>query len=126
MRFSSGDHDPFNWITGKLVNLVWRITPDCREVTRLTSEGRDRPLPLGTRLRIGLHRRFCKWCARYARQLDFLHKANHLFAAHVDQLSGPSLNTDAKSRMKRTLQTVASGESRQRRFATEYNDQRPV
>ena len=113
MRFSSGDHDPFNWITGKLVNLVWRITPDCREVTRLTSEGRDRPLPLGTRLRIGLHRRFCKWCARYARQLDFLHKANHLFAAHVDHLTGPSLNTDAKLRMKRTLETLAIRGSRQ-------------
>ena len=113
MLFSSGDHNPSNWITGKLVNLVWRITPDCREVTRLTSEGRDRLLPLGTRLRLGLHRRFCKWCARYARQLDFLHKANHLFAAHVDQLSGPSLSTDAKSRMKRTLQTGASRESRQ-------------
>jgi hypothetical protein len=116
MRFSSGDHRPFDWITSKLVNLVWRITPDCREVTRLTSEGRDRVLPLGTRLRLGLHRRFCKWCARYAKQLDFLHKANHLFATHLDQLSGPSLNTDAKSRMKRTLQTVASRESRQASF----------
>ena len=116
MRFSSGDRDPSNWITGKLVNLVWRITPDCREVTRLTSAWRDRLLPLGTPLRLGLHRRFCKWCARYARQLDFLHKANHLFAAHVDQLSGPSLNNDAKLRMKRTLQTVAIRESRQAPF----------
>ena len=113
MLFSSGDGNPSNWITGKLVNLVWRITPDYREVTRLTSEGRDRLLPLGTRLRLGLHRRFCKWCARYARQLDLLHKANHLFVAHVDQTIGPSLNTDAKSRMKRTLHTVATRESRQ-------------
>jgi hypothetical protein len=113
MLSSSGDRDPSNWITGKLVNLVWMITPDCREVTRLTSEGRDRLLPLGARLRLGLHRRFCKWCGRYARQLDLLHKANHLFAAHLDQITGPSLNTDAKSRMKRTLHTVATRESRQ-------------
>jgi hypothetical protein len=42
-----------------------------------------------------------------------LHKASKLFAAHVDQLSGPSLNTDAKSRMRRTLQTTATRESRQ-------------
>lgn len=107
MLFSCGDHDPSKWITAKLANLVWRITPDCREVTRLTSEGRDRLLPLGARLRLGLHRRFCKWCARYARQLDFLHKANHLFTAHVDQRDGPSLNTDAKRRIKRTLQNLA-------------------
>ena len=113
MLFSSGDRDPWNWITGKLLNLVWRITPDCRQVARLTSEGRERLLPLGARLRLGLHRCFCKWCARYARQLNFLHKASKLFAAHVDQLSGPSLNTDAKSRMRRTLQTTATRESRQ-------------
>ena len=112
MLFSSGDRDPWNWITGKLLNLVWKITPDCREVARLTSEGHDRPLPLGARLRLGLHRRFCQWCARYARQLDFLHQANHLFAEHLDQLSGPSLSTDAKSRMKRTLKTMAPRESR--------------
>jgi hypothetical protein len=49
MPFSTDDHEPPNWITAKLANLVWRMTPDCREVTRLTSEGRDRPLPLGTR-----------------------------------------------------------------------------
>ena len=104
MLFSSGDRDASNWITGKLVNLVLRTTPGCREVTRLTSEGRDRLLPLSARLRLGLHRRFCKWCARYAKQLDFLHRASHHFEAHVDQLNGPSLSTDAKSRMKRTLQ----------------------
>jgi hypothetical protein len=113
MLFSSGDRDPRNWIAGKLLHLVWRMTPDCREVTRLSSEGLDRLLPLGTRLRLGLHRRFCKWCARYARQLDFLDKASHLFAAHVDQLSGPSLSIDAKSRLKRTLQREATRESRQ-------------
>ena len=113
MLSSSGDRNPSNWITGKLVNLVWKITPDCREVARLTSEGRDRLLPLGTRLRLGLHRRFCKWCGRYARQLDFLHKANQLLAAHLDEITGPSLDTDAKSRMKRTLHTVATRESRQ-------------
>ena len=104
MPFSTDDHEPPNWITAKLANLVWRMTPDCREVTRLTSEGRDRPLPLGTRLRLGLHRCFCKWCARYAKQLDLLHEANLLFAEHVDQIGGPTLDRDAKSRMKHALQ----------------------
>jgi hypothetical protein len=103
MPFSTDDHEPPNWITAKLANLVWRMTPDCREVTRLTSEGRDRPLPLGTRLRLGLHRCFCKWCARYAKQLDLLHEANLLFAEHVDQIGGPTLDSDAKARIKLAL-----------------------
>jgi hypothetical protein len=111
MLFSSGDRDPWNWITGKLLNLVWRITPDCRQVARLTSEGRERLLPLGARLRLGLHRCFCKWCARYAKQLDLLHEANLLFAEHVDQIGGPTLESDAKARMKLALQTAANGES---------------
>jgi hypothetical protein len=104
---------------GVALELILRMTLDSLPfVTNirsalLTSEGRDRLLPLGTRLRLCLHRRFCKWCARYARQLDFLDKANHLFAAHLDQITGPSLDTDAKSRMKRTLQTAATRESRQ-------------
>ena len=96
MPFSTDDHEPPNWITAKLANLVWRMTPDCREVTRL---------------RLGLHRCFCKWCARYAKQLDLLHEANHLFAQHVDQIGGPTLDSDAKARMKRALQKASNGES---------------
>jgi hypothetical protein len=115
MPFLPGDHEPPNRIAAKLANLVWRMMPDCRDVTRLTSEQRDRSLPLGTRLRLGLHRRFCKWCARYASQLDLLHEANHRFAAHVDQIGGQPLDSDAKARMKRVLRTAASGESRQSR-----------
>jgi len=104
MPFSTGDHEMPNWVTAKISNLVWRMTPDCRDITRLTSEGRDRRLPLGTRLRLGLHRRFCRWCARYASQLDLLHEANHLFAEHAGKIGGPTLDSDAKARIKRALQ----------------------
>ena len=92
MLFSSGDRDPLNWITGKLLNLVWRITPGCRQVARLTSEGHERLLPPGARLRLGLHRCFCKRCACYARQLSFLHQASKLFATHVDEALNVALH----------------------------------
>ena len=101
-------HERPNWITAKFANLVWKITPRCPEVARLTSEERDRPLSLGARTRLGLHRRYCAWCACYAQQLDLLHEASHAFPEHVDQLSGPSLDPAAKSRMKRAL--TRSGE----------------
>ena len=111
MPFSTDDHEPPNRITAKLANLVWSMTLDCREVTWLTSEGRDRPLPLGTRLRLGLHRCFCKWCARYAKQLQILHEANHFFAEHVDQIGGSALDSDATARIKHALQIARNGES---------------
>ena len=99
----SDEHKTPNWITTKVANVVWRITPHCREVTRLTSEGRDHPLPLGARLRLGLHRRFCVWCARYAGQLDLLQEASQRFPQHVAETGGPALADDARTRMKREL-----------------------
>src|SRR6516162_7289676 len=81
MPFWTDDHESPNWITANLANLVRRMTPSCREVSRLTSKGRDRLLPLGSRLRLALHCCFCKWCARYANQLQLLHEATHLFVA---------------------------------------------
>jgi hypothetical protein len=86
------------------------MTPNCREVTRLTSQERDRVLPLGTQLKLALHRRFCRWCARYAKQLQFLHQASHLLPENSDRTEGPLLERDAKRRMKKALQTAANGE----------------
>jgi hypothetical protein len=110
MPFLSGDHEPPNWIAAKLATLVWKVTPDCRDIIRLTSEEHDRLLPLGTRLQLLLHRRFCQCCARYAKQLELLHEANRRFAAHINRITGPLLDNDSKARMKRALRSAASDE----------------
>jgi hypothetical protein len=94
-------HEKPHWIKARVADIVWRITPHCREVARLTSEQRDHPLPLGVRMRLGLHRAFCKWCTRYARQLDLLQEAAHRFPEHLDEIAGPALPADAKARLKR-------------------------
>jgi hypothetical protein len=106
MSHSTHDHAPPNWLKTKVSNWFWVLTPTCKEVARLTSEGRDRPLPLGMRLRLRLHRAFCQWCARYAKQLDLVHEASHAFPENVDQAGGPALDADARARMKRALQDV--------------------
>ena len=46
MPFSTDDHEPPNRITAKLANLVWSMTPDCREVTRLPRKGATVHSPL--------------------------------------------------------------------------------
>lgn len=106
MSHTTHDHAPPNWLKTKVSNWFWSLSPTCKEVVRLTSEGRDRSLPFGMRLRLSLHRAFCKWCARYARQLDLVHEASHLFPEHADQAGVPALGTDAKARMKRAIQEV--------------------
>ena len=108
MSLSPHDQPPPNWLQTKISTWFWSLTPACKEVARLTSEADDHPLPVGMRLRLGLHRSFCQWCARYAKQLDFVHEASHLFPQHVDQLAGPALGSDAKERMKRALQLTTS------------------
>jgi hypothetical protein len=63
----------------------------------------DLPLPFGIRLRVRFHRFFCVWCARYAKQLQFIKKSGEEFSDHAEQLAGPSLDDDAKARLKIAL-----------------------
>ena len=93
-------HDEVKSIGKRIADSIW---PTCHEVARLTSQGRDRELPRGTRIRLSIHRFFCKWCARYARQLDLLHQASQELPDHLDQTEGQSLKPDLKSRFKSAL-----------------------
>lgn len=91
---------------GPIVGWLIRLTPTCKDMTQLLSEGMDRPLPLGTRVKIRLHFLICKWCERYKNQLIFLRQA---VRRHPEQLEGeavtppPALSSDAKARLKQTL-----------------------
>lgn len=93
-------HEP-RGIRSALADLIWLITPDCHEVVRLTSEGRDRKLPPVLRFRLHLHRMFCKFCARYLRQIDFLGKAISQLPKHLEQ--GGGLSPAAQERLKQAL-----------------------
>jgi len=111
MPLSPHDHSLPNRLKTKVSTWFWSLTPTCKEVARLTSEGRDHSLPFGVRFRLGLHRSFCQWCARYAKQLDLIHEASHVLPEHIDQMTGANLGRDAKARMKRALRKEAGGES---------------
>lgn len=47
----------------------------CKEVTRLVSQGLDRRLGFGERLRLRLHLAICDGCANFRRQVLLLRKA---------------------------------------------------
>lgn len=96
-----------NWLKTKVSRWFWSFTPTCKEVARLTSESRDHALPIGIRLRLGLHRAFCPWCARYAKQVDLVHEASHHLPEHLTEIGEPSLNGDACARIKRALRDAA-------------------
>lgn len=48
---------------------------DCKEVTRLVSQGLDRDLSLGERMALRLHLAICEGCRNVSKQLAFLRRA---------------------------------------------------
>ena len=47
----------------------------CREATRLASQGLDRPLSFGERVRLRLHLAICSGCANFTRQIALARRA---------------------------------------------------
>ena len=54
--------------------------PSCKEVSHLVSQGLDRRLGFGERLRLRLHLAICDGCANFKRQMDFLRAAVNRFS----------------------------------------------
>jgi hypothetical protein len=85
---------------------VWNHTPNCAEMSRLTSRSLEEPLSLRMRLRMRLHQLICVWCQRYERHLKFLHRvAPRLHEPQVD-LPGRGLSLEARERIVKSLQAV--------------------
>jgi len=47
----------------------------CREATRLASQGLDRPLSFGERVRLRVHLAVCAGCTNFSRQAELLRRA---------------------------------------------------
>ena len=82
---------------------VWIHTPNCAEMTRLTSLAFERPPSLRLRFRMWLHQLICVWCLRYQRQLRFLHHAGPRLREDLDQASSQNLSQESKRRMVERL-----------------------
>lgn len=80
-----------------------RITPPCRDVTRLVSESMDRTLPLLIRIKLQLHYWICQACAQYRRQLLALRQATRRSASETHAQEDTQLSSAAKARLKEAL-----------------------
>lgn len=47
----------------------------CKEASRLVSQGLDRQLGIGERLRLRVHLAICDGCSNFSKQMAFLRKA---------------------------------------------------
>ncbi|GIW54683.1 MAG: hypothetical protein KatS3mg082_1087 [Nitrospiraceae bacterium] len=71
-------------VIGPIADWLIRLTPSCKEMTRLLSESMDRTLPFRTRVKMRLHVVFCTWCERYKHQLVLIRDA---IRRHPDRFS---------------------------------------
>jgi uncharacterized membrane protein len=99
-----------NWLSARIVNFIAGATPRCVEVTRLLSEGMDRPLPWWTYVKLRLHFLVCTYCKRYGEHLRFLRHAGHHYCEHSDEASGEQMPPEARQQIKQMLRDVIAGQ----------------
>lgn len=92
-----------NWFQTRLVILIGKHTPKCREMVRILSDSLDRPLPLSMRIKKRIHYLICCWCQRYEEQLHYIRKTAAAFPEHADVNSGAGWSSEAQERVKRRL-----------------------
>ena len=76
----------------------------CRHMTRLISDGLDRPLSWWERFCLGVHLLGCPPCLRFSRAIRWLHR--RLPAAQADVQLPP----EARDRIARALEQAGRGE----------------
>jgi len=93
----------FQTLKVRLLVWVWNHTPNCAEMSRLTSLSFEQPPSLRLRFWMCLHRLICVWCKRYSQHLKFLHRAAPGLRETVEHASSRSLSEGAKRRILQHL-----------------------
>ncbi len=82
----------------------------CQEVAKLVSEGHDRKLSLGQRMKVRLHLAGCVVCRRFSKQIALIRRltrtagmAESGWLVAEGGAFDESLSTEAKERMKQEL-----------------------
>lgn len=81
---------------------------NCKEYSRLVSEGMDRPLSLWDRVCMSMHRLLCPPCDMIKKQIDGLRKACRFTPPENQDENDPScmLPEDARMRIKKVLRDL--------------------
>ena len=87
----------------RFVVWVWKHTPSCAEMSRLTSRALEQPLTLKMRMKMRLHFVICAWCRRYFEQINFLHHAAPRLGLELGELTGRGMSAEAKQRVTQRI-----------------------
>lgn len=87
----------------RLMRLMARFMPPCRDIAALVSRGMDEPLPWSRRLLIRLHVGMCRLCRRYEAQLRLIRHGVRQGAAPDRAPLDEVLSPEARERLRRAL-----------------------
>jgi len=80
----------------------------CKEITSLVSQSLDGDLPFRQRLGVRLHLWMCSLCARFRRQLLFLHEAARYLGRNAAASASGRLPQEARARIKQALREAGN------------------
>lgn len=98
---------PHPWIF-KLMVAFSKLTPNCPEVSRLSSASLDRPLTWRERIAMRAHFLICSWCRRYQQQLRFLRSAVRSVEQGGEAQPPHTLPPAARDKLKQRLKAESS------------------
>lgn len=90
-------------ITYRMMRLMARMMPSCRDVSALVSQGMDGRVSWRRRLTIRMHLSMCSLCRRYERQLRLLREAADSYGDPERNQLEPGLSEPAKQRLRESL-----------------------
>lgn len=93
----------FQKVNYKMMRLMVRLMPSCKDITASISEGMDKRLPLAKRLSIRLHVSMCFLCRRYEKQLHMIRDGTCHYADPDENEVEESLSPEAKERLEKAL-----------------------
>jgi hypothetical protein len=83
-----------------------RKLPTCQQTVQSISQSMERKLTARERINLKLHLWICAWCQWYLEHLLLIRdaaRAKGLESLEPDSLSGPTLSSEARERIKRKL-----------------------
>ena len=86
--------------------LLHDLSPNCRHFAEMKSRALDEPLLLHQTFGMNLHMLLCRWCRRYARQVDLLQSVTRTAEDRMPDSSELNLSARDREQLKETLRAA--------------------
>jgi hypothetical protein len=78
--------------------------PTCQQTVETISQGMERPLKVGERIKLEIHFWICVWCQWYMEHLHLIRDTSRSQAGEApDVMTGATLSNEARERIRRRL-----------------------